>query len=276
MSNFEHATLYAVLVIVAAYHLLHLLDQLLGWPHFLVKIVQKRRQREIAETLATLGISGSMQESLRIAIRAAQFARYNDPKDRCMKFLRSCTTPGNYVVGAVDAKAFSYFVDVMSECLTTDRSDECAYIMTSYLKAEKVSLTDMDFVVGIKGGSPTIAVSLAEKLGKPVALFRGKNQYKYNAAQKKATALFDGKLLTGKIAVIVDDSTTGGRKAFDCIEALRAAGVIVKEFRVMFEPLGKNARQLLQEQQQVTLRAIVTMDEQVIGELTKQSFDQEA
>lgn len=40
---------------------------------------------------------------------------------------------------------------------------------------------------------------------------------------------------------MVDDSTTGGRKAVDTIQHLRDAGFTVSDFLVVFEPLTKKA-----------------------------------
>lgn len=267
MSEFEHAMLWAVVIITASAHLIHLLDQLLGWPQFLVRLLEKRRQREVAEALRELGITPATKAAVQAAVRNDAVSRYNDPKERCMTFLRTCTSSGKYLVGSVEAKMFPYFTDVMAECLKFGRTDECVHILTSYLRSQNVNLKEIDLVVGIKGGAPTIAFSLAERLEKPLALFRGSNQYKYNPAEKRPATLFDGDLLVGKKAVIVDDSTTGGRKAFDCIDALRGAGVKVDEFWVMFEPLGKKTREHLKEQKGVTLRSVVTMDDATIAQL---------
>lgn len=269
MSAIEAITLYGMVIIVGAYHLLHLLDRLLGWPHFLVRILQRRRRREVEEVLETLGIPPPARLTIASAIRSEQLARYNDPKNRCITLLRSCAKRGRFVVGAQNAIAFPYFVDVMSESLKAGRRDECAYIMISYLKAEGVSFEKVDYIVGIKAGSPALALTVADKLSKPIALFRGAGQYKYNIGHPDPLALFDGSLEGKKTAVIIDDSTTGGRKAFDCIDALRLLEIKVSEFWVLFEPLGKDTRKALLELKGVTLRSVVQMDENVIQDLAK-------
>ncbi len=63
--------------------------------------------------------------------------------------------------------------------------------------------------------------------------------------------------LTGKRVLLVDDSTTGGRKQMELASALREAGASVENSLVLFEPQGKGAREKL-KQEGIELHAIQT------------------
>ena len=52
----------------------------------------------------------------------------------------------------------------------------------------------------------------------------------------------------GSRALIVDDSTTGGRMVLSAVEDLRKYGYDVSECLVVFEPCQKDARKKLQQQ----------------------------
>lgn len=60
----------------------------------------------------------------------------------------------------------------------------------------------------------------------------------------------------GSKALIVDDSTTGGRMVLKVIEDLRKYGYDVSECLVVFEPQNKDARKKLSDQE-VNLISIV-------------------
>ena len=62
--------------------------------------------------------------------------------------------------------------------------------------------------------------------------------------------------LTGKVVMLVDDSTTGGRKQIELAKKLRAAGAVVNVSLVLFEPRGKGARDKLSAEG-ITLHAII-------------------
>jgi orotate phosphoribosyltransferase len=123
-----------------------------------------------------------------------------------------------------------------------------------------------DRVVGLKEGSPSIAIQFARKVGKSVALFRGEGEFKKDRAGGRPADLFDGEVIAGETVLIVDDSTTGGRKAMQCLDALRSIGARAANFLVLFEPLGKGARELLQARE-IELIAVVSLGEAEVSKL---------
>lgn len=102
-------------------------------------------------------------------------------------------------------------------------------------------IPDFDFVVAPKAGSPFIAYEFAKLHQKPLLLHN--EQPKFQSDDVDFAALFDAayKPKAGARALMVDDSTTGGRKAVDTIQHLRDAGFTVSDFLVVFEPLTKKA-----------------------------------
>lgn len=113
-----------------------------------------------------------------------------------------------------------------------------------------------DFVVTPKDGSPILGYEFSKLLNKPFVLHEMSDRFvsveddmrkRFNCAEipKK-----------GACALIVDDSTTGGRMVLGIIEDLRKYGYRVTDCLVIFEPQNKDARKKLADQE-VNLISIV-------------------
>ena len=266
----EWATLISVVAIIAVSHVLHLLHLHFHWPKWLATLHEKDAHRNVSHVLQDLGLDDSVgaklrQATLREAIAAA--AQHNNPKDRCIELMKRFTNSGRFDVGDSYSKMYDYFVDLISASVDLAVADACAGILVSYLKEDcQSNFPDFDFVIGLKEGAPTIACAFAARTQKSVALFRGRDHYRVNKSEKRAIDLFDGNLPVETRVLIVDDSTTGGRKVLECIEALRSMNCKVAHCLVLFEPLGKDARSQLGEKG-VDLISVVRMDKTTLSKL---------
>lgn len=278
MTDVKEIAFAAIIGIIAIHHVIEMLDLFFAGPKFLVRFVHRRRHREVEEVLRALGIPLDEQTRLREIHRQARAARYNDPRERCIQFLRKCTVSGNFIVGTRTRHAFTYFADVMSECTSRLRSEECSQILASKIRVDQIDLATIDVIVGLKRGSPMIALALAEQLGKRCVLFRGNDDYKVypDQGERDPSQLFDGDLKQRPgHALIVDDSTTGGRQVLDCVEALRVMKISVNACLVLFEPFGKGARATLQHNG-VTLHSVLEMTDDVVLSINRMNEPVEA
>lgn len=251
-----------ILAIILLHHILRLWVDFFHCPQFLVKHFRKRLKEEVRETLAEIGFDESLRERLERATleeKLDHIGRYDDAPSRCITLLKKNITYNSVDVGSTERIVSPYFIDIMSASLDPDVADECATILASHLRSIGGHKAPFDAIVGLKRGSLLIAAMLGKKLHKPVAVYRGKDDYKHTPSSQSPDLLFDGTLASGSRVLIVDDSTTGGRKVLDCVEAVRKKSCKVEKCLVLFEPIGKGARTLLMSNG-VELVAVVRMD----------------
>jgi orotate phosphoribosyltransferase len=269
----ENSALPVIIGILAIHHVLHISYELFRWPAWLATRHARHRTEELKEVLNSLGMDDSVRDDLRGALvrkRIADAVGAGDSKDRCIRLLSKCVKAGSFQVGKHEAKTFPLFFDVMGDCLEPDVNEQYAAILSSYLhEYHKYELPIFDRIVGIKGGSPTLAYSFAARIGKPVSLFRGVGNPKHVGGNSGALSLFDGEIARGEKILLVDDSTTSGRMAIECIECLREAGCSVSDFLVLFEPVGLSAREKLIKRD-VRLLAVVTLDSSTLTKIKSQ------
>jgi orotate phosphoribosyltransferase len=176
-----------------------------------------------------------------------------------MTLLKKFSIVTEVQIGQGNQAPFPYFIDLMSASVDVTVAEECATILSSYIRKSTLHKPPFDIIVGLKQGSPQIASQLGNMLRRPVAIFRGHDEYKHTPGSKRTDLLFDGAISSGNRVLVVDDSTTGGRKVLDCVNAVRELNAIAETCLVLFEPLGKGSRQLLKENG-IELHAVVRMD----------------
>lgn len=266
------ATVPIILVLILVHHVLETLDRYFGGPRFLVGFLHRHRVAQIREVLKEIGFDEEERKkakAFRTWRRVGSAGRYVDAHARCMSLLKSCVWKRTVTVGSGDAVDFPYYIDLMSESLDPDRAEESARILASHVKSTQPAQDyAFDAVIGLKLGSPLVAAAFSEKVRKPLLLFRGRNNYKVASDGIAARYLFDGPLTGKQSAVLVDDSTTGGTLALDCIEAASEVGISIRQCWVLFEPMGKQAREKLKAQG-VELVSVVQMTPDVVTQVLK-------
>jgi orotate phosphoribosyltransferase len=245
-----------------AYRLLH-------WPPWLVRHFDRERESEVRGVLDRIGFGEDFRDRARpleMQRRIAGVARYTDPVARAVQLLGGRFVEGQYDVGWGYSFSPGYFIDVMSASLDPYFAEECTNILTSCLRERGSEIPVFDVVVGLKNGSPILAWKFGQRLNLKAVLFRGIDNYKRNRSARRPSDLFDGDLQDGAKALIVDDSTTGGRMVLDCAETIRELGCEVNHCLVLFEPLGKGAREKLRDKG-VDLISVIKIDRQTLGML---------
>lgn len=220
-------------------------------PEKLTRYLRERRIRETVELLSQLSY-------LSKAARLRQAAQYQelpaspgkhvyerDIQQTAKTYLRK----GQFLVGRVRDKEFRYFIDFMEASTVPRDADRLARALVSFIKDEMASLEQdppifFDCVVAPKGGSPVLAFLVARLLGSRCVLFRGADSPKVTRPDQ-LQHYFDGEIRTGQTAILVDDSSTGGRMLADAIQKLGEMDVAVKHAFILFEPKTGNAREVM-------------------------------
>lgn len=156
------------------------------------------------------------------------------------------------------------FWDVMGSTTAEASAISFAKTLTSKwrdaLQSHEISKPMIDFVVTPKDGSPILGYEFSKIIGKPFALYSDHEKFSTTESEFKFFTHFDMhfKPQPGSVALLVDDSTTGGRKVENTIKCLRSHGYIVEDCLVVFEPTIKKTlpRDLLQSQN-VKLHSII-------------------
>lgn len=191
-------------------------------------------------------------------MRTLNSIRGNEPeyKNRLNAMLAQHTLEATIDVGQRRTFAAESFIDVIGNTTDPEIAKSYARIIYTHLDAEK--LLDFDFVATPKDGSPLLGYEFAVLARKPLVLgvcAKGSDA----TGKNRSHLVLDYPLhmsFETMNGLLVDDSTTGGRKMIELAEALRAEGATVSRAAVLFEPLGKGGRKALKEKN-IELNAIV-------------------
>lgn len=215
-------------------------------PRWLQRYIYRNRSAQTINVLEDLGFE---VEKVKRENRAAKITERRSA-DQLEVAAKSLTEPitirKKLFVGRVDAVETNSFIDLMGATCEPTKAIHAAQLLSSHWRnligsSGTKDIPDFDFVVAPKAGSPFIAYEFAKLHHKPLMLHN--EQPKFQSDDQDPAALFDAaqKPKAGARALMVDDSTTGGRKAVNTIEHLRDAGYVVSDFLVIFEPLTKKA-----------------------------------
>lgn len=167
----------------------------------------------------------------------------------------------NVSVGTVRKTELNYYIDLIGHSCDEKCAQAYARTLTSYWVGivegtQIVKDPVIDFVVTPKGGSPILGYEFAKLMDKPFVLHE--ESARFDSEEDDMRKWFDCANIPpkGSKALIVDDSTTGGRRILSVIKDLRKYGYEVSECLVVFEPQNKDARKKLSNQE-VNLISIV-------------------
>ena len=154
---------------------------------------------------------------------------------------------------------FPNYIDLMGSTTFQRNATDFARELNTF-KENLDEKLEFDFVVTSKLGSPILGYEFANLLGVPLVLHSDEEKFRLFNANNDPRAKFDFGCIYGnaklKKALIVDDSTTGGRKVINIIKDLRKNGYEVTDCLVVFAPQGKNAYEKL-DKENVKLHSLV-------------------
>ncbi len=235
-------------------------------PRWLQRYVYRNRSAQTIDVLRELGFEVERVKRKNRAAKISERRSADQLKEAAKNLTEPATLRKKLMVGRIDAVSTNSFIDLMGATCEPTKAVHAAQLLSSHWRnligsSGEQDIPDFDFVVAPKAGSPFIAYEFAKLHQKPLVLHN--EQPKFQSDDEDFAAFFDAaeKPKDGARALMVDDSTTGGRKAADTIRHLREAGYTVSDFLVVFEPLtkkkiGRNAAERLSNVQ-VRLHSII-------------------
>jgi len=204
--------------------------------------------RETMDILGEMGIDFKKQRKANLYFRLrSHFSSEDENVKKIKEVINNFVKKGKFSVGKTYQLEVEQFADLMSGSCDPNNAIAIARCLSTHIKI-KSEISDFDFVATPKNGSPIIGYEFAKIVNKPF-IMHDCNETKYTTSNEEFSALskFDSpiKLEKGKVGLIVDDSTTGGRKVMMLADDLRALGCVVSDCLVAFEPQGKKGGNLL-------------------------------
>lgn len=233
--------------------LIFILDAIGLLPPRVAKWIAQNRLDATIRALKSLGVKvtwdGDKPPSPNWLSRAINAALGGEPeyKSRLKAMLMQHTLDAKVDVGQRRSFAAESFIDVIGSSTDPDVARHYARLLYTHLDAEK--LLDFDYVATPKNGAPLLGYEFAALAGKPLVLGVC-NKGTDPTGKSRSHLILDYPLhmsLEARTGILIDDSTTGGRKMLELATVLRAEGSNVSNAAVLFEPIGKGARQLLQD-----------------------------
>jgi orotate phosphoribosyltransferase len=232
----------------------------LGWlPGRIDRAINRNQRSEIKVALELLGVK---EQEVRSKFRSMKFKTTHDEasvKKNADDLVKAHTASMQILVGRTHPAPQSSFVDLMGASTKANLAVRMATLIKTVLGSKLMepqlkNLTDFDYVATPKSGSPLIGYEFSKLTEKPLLLHSMEPKYKNTDGSPNYLANFDLSFTPerGKSVLIVDDSSTGGRKIMKLIVDLRALDLRVDHCVVIFEPqskvkIGQNARSRLAE-----------------------------
>lgn len=177
-------------------------------------------------------------------------------KTELRDLLKKDTFKGKMQIGGTTVFSSGEFIDVMGSTANSESAIHYAKLLQTHYKVQ--NLPTFDIIATPRTGSPILGYEFS-RLNKKDFLMGVFEKVKDTDQIMGDHSILDypkNLNLTGKVVMLVDDSTTGGRKQIELAKKLRAAGAVVNVSLVLFEPRGKGARDKLSAEG-ITLHAII-------------------
>jgi len=241
----------------------------LAWTGFLPSRISKKislnRAEETMVVLSKLGINPDKYSKGNVSKSIPDFIDANNLEKTLHDILKTCTIESPVGVGKTEQVRVESYIDVMSLSTDSKSAQQLARCLTSYWKQKLIENDGLiknsvfDIVVTPKGGSPILGYEFSKIMETSFALhISGNHKFTSSDAALQFKSCFDSVAQPeeGSIALVVDDSATGGRKVLETIADLKAHGIVVTDCLVLFEPVVKGIRERLKTQG-IQLHAIV-------------------
>lgn len=254
-----------ILFILAISTLVGILDFVGFLPGKARKFLHLNRSNDMIETLKKLGVDVEKQK------RINEYVKY--PKDSSKESIEKVTIDminkfridENIAIGHYRINELNYYIDLIGATCEPKHAVYFARLLSTYwsdiiLNTNSIKNCEFDFVVTPKGGSPILGYEFAKLIDKPFVLHEVSERFQ-NLPEDFRTYFNCSQIPQhGETALIVDDSTTGGKMVLDTIKHLKQFEYNINICLVVFEPRIKDAQKKL-EQNNVQLVSIVKTHE---------------
>ena len=241
----------AILIVLA----ISTLIQVLNWLGFLpMKLRNKLKLNQVEDTLEVLKHLGVDIEKYRKANSVVGLP-VDYPKDiekEVEEKLKEIRLEKKVSVGKRRGTEADYYIDLIGHSCESECAEAYARLLCTYwvnaVRKGIVKNSIVDFVVTPKAGSPILGYEFAKLMQKPLVLHELDERFHCEECDMRQKFDCAQKPLEGARALIVDDSTTGGRMVLSAISDLKKYGYKVTECLVVFEPQSKDARKKLEDE----------------------------
>ena len=239
----------AILLLVLA---LAAVVSVMEWVGFLPKWLStplaKHRVADIKNVLEEMGVDFRKEKNMRLMSKLSVLVGNKDQLvNNTNEVIKMFLKRGDFRVGKTHQISSGEFVDLMSASCDQKEAVYIARCLSTFWSNNLQGHT-IDFIATPKSGSPIIGYEFSRLLKKPLVLHECNDpKYQSQDASLEALSKFDAafELTKGMVGLIVDDSTTGGRKVLELAEDLRGLGCEVRDCLVVFAPQGKGALEKL-------------------------------
>lgn len=244
----------AIIIALLGFSTLIQICDMIGFlPEWLRKRLRVNKSQDTLEVLKEFGINTNMYRRKNAIVGIPRDYDSKNLENDIGKKLEELKININVSVGKTRKTELNYYIDLIGHSCSEECAQAYARILTSYwadMIENSLSVNNpvIDFVVTPKDGSPILGYEFAKLINKPFVLHE--ESPRFDSEEDDMRKWFDCAAIPpdGSKALIVDDSTTGGRKVLSTIEDLRKYGYIVSECLVVFEPQNKDARKKLFDQ----------------------------
>lgn len=245
MDDFNQFILNTIIILSAISTIILVLEALGFLPHSISKYLIKNKLGLTREVLKEIGVPvKEMKEKIASCLSIETKKHLNEK-------LKLITYDIEIEIGETSrGYYFKNYIDLMGVTTNPSYAKDFAGILKSYIyESSCIDLSKIDLIVTSKLGSPILGYEFSANVNKPLILhsleikFRPRISKKYKLQQKFDTG--GHKSFKNKTALIVEDSTTGGRKIIQIINDLRDNDINVSECLVIFAPQGKKSTEKL-------------------------------
>lgn len=230
-------------------------------PKFIARWFARNRLESTIKALQSLGVRvthDEMASNITPVNKLLDKAKIKELayKTELRGMLSVDTFTGDVHIGATTHFHSLEFIDVIGSSTDPTRATKYARLLHTHAKIENIN--DFDIIATPRSGSPILGYEFARLCQKPFVMDSPSKVTDASKTMGAHASLDFPKSLTlkNKIVLIIDDSTTGGRKQVELANLLRAEGAKVEKSLVLFEPKGKGAREKL-DANQIKLHSII-------------------
>ena len=215
-------------------------------PSFIRKRLCLNRMRDALDLLHEFGIDIEQRKRINDALNYPQKFAGENLKEITSKALEQYKINKPLAVGQSRPTSVDYYFDLIGGTCNGEVAEYFAHLLSTYWAENlngdnRIEKIDYDFIVTPKGGSPILGYEFSKLVCKPFVLHEERSRF---SIKNDMRDIFDCHVVPkkGAVALIVDDSTTGGRMVCNTIDDLRKYGYQVHTCLVVFAPGIKNAK----------------------------------
>lgn len=245
--------IWVILVSSAISTVIMFLESLGFLPNKWIRFFNRKKTVVLLDVLKDLGIDYEKYQRSNLSISApSSYENQDELKAIVSKKLKDITIKSSMSVGKHEMVNTEEYIDLIGATTCQQNAELYAKYLSTYWSIivkdkNKVIKPKFDFIVTPKGGSPILGYEFAKLMNKPFILYETENRVNNNKNIFMQRFNFAQEPDKGTVALIVDDSTTGGRMISELINDLKCSGYIVSECLVVFEPKLKKANFVLKE-----------------------------